>query len=364
MRIVIANRDGSLIGDLNDKNIIDATLREEINGEHALELTTLQVLEKGQRLLHKDGSGKWREFSVSGVDSKHYSGETSIGTYYCPWSLQEDLQGVTVSVMPGVQTPVNARNALTALLSTQTRWAVGIVTNNRTGGASMYDRSAWNAISVLLDNWGGEIDARLTVDNATGVVGRYIDYYAAQGNASADYSFDFDANLTLVERIMSDDPFYCRISPRGKGEETEGGGYGRKITIESVNGGRDYLEYSPMVSTARLKNTDGTYTYPTLIIENSDCETPTELKDWATGVISEYCTPEIIYKIGAVQAANIGVDLSGAQLGDAVKVVDRKFNGTGLYIESRIWSMSRNLVDESNISVDIGAAQKSLSSKF
>ncbi|MBQ5537193.1 MAG: cysteine ABC transporter substrate-binding protein, partial [Treponema sp.] len=46
----------------------EATLREVINCEHSLEITTTQVLDKGTRILYEDGRGYWREFVVCGVD--------------------------------------------------------------------------------------------------------------------------------------------------------------------------------------------------------------------------------------------------------------------------------------------------------
>ena len=125
-RLLLYDRGGNPLGELAEADVFEATLREEINGEHSLEITTTQVLEKGSRLLYQDGKSKWREFSVAGIDAEHASGNRAIGTYYCVWSVQEDLQGVTVSVMPGVQSPVTAGAALTSLLSTTNRWNKGL----------------------------------------------------------------------------------------------------------------------------------------------------------------------------------------------------------------------------------------------
>ena len=330
----------------------------------SLEITTTHVLEKGSRLLYQDGRSKWREFVVSGVDAEHASGNRAIGTYYCVWSVQDDLQGVTVSVMPGVQSPVTAGAALTSLLSTTNRWNKGTVTNTATGGASMYDRSAWEALSTLIEVWGGEIDTTITVAANTGVTARVVDLYSQQGNQTAKRRFDFGHDLQSVKRTYTDEPLYCRISPRGAGEETDAGGYGRKITIESVNSGRDYLEYSPMVSIARLPNGSGGYEYPTLIAENSNCKTPTELKTWAQSVLADYCTPKVSYEIDVLQAGIEGVDFSGVSLGDAVNIVDRKFSDDGLRVQGRVFSITTDLLNERDITIEIGSVIDSLSSMF
>lgn len=362
-RLMLYDRLGNTLGELAENDVFEAVLREEINGEHSLTITTTQVLEKGIRLLYQDGRGKWREFAVAGIDAEHASGNRAIGTYYCVWSVQEDLQGVTVSVMPGVQNPTPAGTALTSLLSSQSRWARGTVTNTATGGASMYDRSAWEALSVLVEVWGGEVDATITTGTQSGVTGRAVDLYTKQGNQTALRRFDFAHDLQSVKRTLPDTPFYCRISPRGAGEETDAGGHGRKITIESVNSGKDYLEYSPMVDVAKLPNGSG-YIYPTLIVENSNCKTPTELKTWAQSVLTEYCVPKVTYEIDVLQAGIEGVDFTGVSLGDAVQVVDRKFSPEGIRIEGRVRSITTDLLNERDISIVIGDAVESVSSKF
>lgn len=363
-RLLMYDRLGNPLGELPEADVFEAILRETINGEHSLEITTTHVLDKGIRLLYQDGRSKWREFVVAGIDAEHASGNRAIGTYYCVWSVQSDLQGVTVSVMPGVQADVTAATALDALLSTTARWSRGTVTQTTLAGASMYDRSAWEALSTLVEVWGGEVDATIQVGTQTGVTGRLVDLYAAQGNQTAMRRFDFGHDLKSVKRTFADNPLYCRISPRGAGEETDAGGYGRKITIESVNDGKDYLVYDPMVDAAKLPATGGTYEYPTLIVENSNCKTPADLLTWAQSVLAKYCTPEVTYDVDVLQAGIEGVDVSGVSLGDAVQVVDRKFSPDGLRVEGRVYSITTDLLNERDISIQIGAGNESVSSKF
>lgn len=363
-RILIYSRTGTPLGEINPNDVLSAVLREEINGEHSLELTTTQVLDKGVRLLHQDGRGKWREFTVDGVDADHSAGITTIGTYYCPWSIQEDLSGVTVSVMPGTQTPVMARVALDALLSSQSRWVTGTVTNTATGGASMYDRSAWDALSTLIEVWGGEIDVTIGVSTITGVITRSVDLYSQQGNQTAKRRFDFGADAKGIKRKLADGALYCRISPRGKGEQTDSGGYGRKITIESVNQGKDYLEYTPMVAVARIPNGSDGYLYPTKIVENSDCETPAELKAWAQTILADECTPKVTYELDVLQSDEAGTSVQGVSLGDAVQVVDTRFSSDGIRVEARVTSITTDLAAERVDSIELGSPDETIAAKF
>lgn len=358
-RFIRYDQLGNVIGEVSANDIISMVRREVINGEHSLEITTVQVLSKNERIIYQDGRGIWREYVVSGVDEEHAASRRVVGTYYCVWSVQQDLLGVPVSLMPGVQTPVSASNALSSLLSAQSRWTKGTA-HLGTGGASMYDMNAWKAISVLVQNWSGELDTTIET-SSSGVITRKVNLPLQLGSSTAYRRFDFGEDLRSVKRIYADEPYYCRISPRGKGEQTNDG-YGRKITIESVNGGLDYLEYQPMVNVCKLPDGNGGYQYPTLIVENSNCETPSDLKTWAQSVLADYCTPKVTYEIDAIQAAVEGVDVHGVSLGDVVHVVDRHFDG-GLRLSGRITDMTVDELNEREITVKIGYASETLSSK-
>jgi len=363
-RFVIYDHLGNVVREVSPNDVFTLTRREKINGEHCLEITTTQVLEKGQRIVYQDGRGCWREYVVSGVDTEHVAGKTVLGVYYCTWSLQSDLLGVTVSKMPGVQTPVTAANALADALSTQVRWTVGTVTNTNTGGASMYDMSAWKALGVLIENWKGELSTSFDVDVSGNITARRVDYYAQMGEQTAKRRFDFGADVKSIKRKYDDEPLYCRVSPRGAGEQTAGGGYGRKITIESVNDGKDYLVYAPMVDVAKLPDGNGGWQYPTVIIENSNCKTPTELKTWAQSVLEESCTPKVTYEIDVYEAAIEGVDAQGVSLGDAVQVVDRKFGADGIRLQARVIELAVDELNERNVTVTLGYVDDGLAGQF
>jgi hypothetical protein len=352
-RLMVYDRTDKPLGDIAEADVFALVRRATINGEHALEVTTTRKLGKGQRILMQDGRQIWHEYVVDGVDELHGAGRRPVGTYTCVWSIQHDLQGVRVSVMPGVQTPVTAGEALARLLGTTRRWTVGTVTNTSTGGASMYDTDAWSALSTLVKTWGGEVDTTIEVDQA-GVVSRKVDLYAQQGDQEAKRRYDFGADIKSVRRTMPDGPLYCRMTPRGKGEETEGGGYGRKVTIESVNDGKDYLELASMVPLAKLPDGTGGWEYPTLEVENGDCETPAELLAWARDVLEDTLTPQVGYDVDVLQAAREGIDLHGVSLGDAVQVVDRSFGDDGLRVSARVVEMTVDELEDRDITIKLG----------
>ena len=352
IRVMLFDRFDQPLGELSENEVFGLVRTERINGEHSLKITTTRVLEKGQRILTCDARGKWREHVVYGTDALHDSGERPFGEYYCVWSVQHDLVGTRISSMPGVQNPVTAAVALAAALAGTARWANGTVTNTNTGGASMYDTDGWSGLSTLVNVWGGEIDTTIEV-GSTGVMARKVDLYAMQGDQDAKRRFDFGADIKSVRRKMDDGALYCRITPRGMGEES-GEGWGRKITIESVNDGKDYLENEDMVPIAKLPDGHGGFEYPTLEVENSDCTTPQELLDWALSVLEYYTVPRITYTVDVLQLAKEGVDMHGVSLGDAVQIVDRKF-GNGLRTSGRVMQTVVNMLDEADMQVTVGS---------
>lgn len=350
-RVLVYAHDDQPLFELSPLEVFALDRKEAVNGEHSLSIRTTRVLEKGQRVLTLDNRGRWREHVVYGTDEAHESGQRPIGEYYCVWSVMHDLMGTTVSRMVGTETPVMAGVALDAALSGTSRWVVGTVTNSNLGGASMYDMGGWKAMQVMTKVWGGEVDVTIEVGLA-GVVSRRVDYYDAQGEHVAKRRFDFGADLKGVRRKIPDGPIFCRISPRGKGEQTEGGGYGRKINIESVNDGKDWLQNDQLAAAVALPDGNGGWEYPTRIVENSQIETPAELKEWGLSVLDEYTVPKVSYEVDAVQVAIEGVDVQGVSLGDQVHVVDERFGG--LRLTARVVSIETDMLDELSVKVKLG----------
>lgn len=363
-RVMLFTRRDAFIGELDPDTVFERTRTEEINGEHSLTVTTTAKLEKGMRVLTCDETGKWREYVVVGVDELHDNGDTPIGTYFCEWSLKHDLLLTVVDAMPGTRTPVTAGVALAAALEGTSRWAVGTVTQNTSGGASMYYMSGWEALGVVVETWGGEIDADIGIDTKEGVISRSVSLYAAQGEQTVKRRFDYSHDLMGIRRKVSDEPVPCRILPRGKGEETESGGYGRKVTIESVNSGKNYLQNDDAAAAYRVPDGSGGWEYPTIIVENGDMETPADLKAWAESVLEGYTTPKVTYEADVMQLSQAGMDVQGIALGDAVQCVDREFGTDGLRIQGRVVRLVTNELDPSDNQVTIGYVSEGLSGRF
>lgn len=356
-RVLVYSHEDRFLFELAPDDVYELLQSEEINGEHKLTITTTTVLQREQRILTQDATGKWREWVVMTEDIEHASGSYMVGTYMAVWSLQHDLSTVPVSAIIGTITPVSAEQALATALSTTDRWNVGTVTVTTVGGASMYRTLAWSALATIVSVWGGEVDAEISVGQG-GVLSRSVSLWSHQGSSEATRRFDYGADLTSIKRRVESEPFACRIIPLGKGEET-GDGYGRKITIESVNGGKDYLQNNDVAFYVRRPTSDG-YEYPTIYAENGDMETPAELKAWGLSVLEEMTEPKVTYEASVLQLSQAGMDPYGIALGDIVHCVDRKFAADGLRVSGRITRIEANLLDPSDTRVTIGHISKSL----
>lgn len=364
-RVMIFDQTGAPLYDLTPDQIFGLQRTEAINGEHKLVITTAQVLAQGQRVLMRDGMLKWREYVITGGDQAHQNGARPIGTYQAVWSLQYDLSGVTCDKQPGIRTGATAREALVAALSGTKRWAVGTVTVGTTAGASMWQRSAWEALSVLVENWGGEIDATITV-GSTGVTSRAVDLLDSVGKSSATRRFEYGVDLVSINRKVIEGVQYCRIIPLGAGyaDGIDSSDSRRRVTIEELTPGNvEWLQNDAVAPYVRVPDGIGGYEYPTKFVIYDGVKTPEELLAVAQRDLAKYTTPQVTYTASVFQYAEAGIDVSGVALGDPVQVVDTAFYD-GLRLEARITKLVVDELDPASTTVTIGNITDTIATAF
>lgn len=361
-RVIVSDNSGAARNELNPNDLISLVAVSEINGEHALKITTMQELDKNDRLLLKDKRGKWHEYVVEGIEGAHDTPGGPVYEYYCPWSLQHDLEGTNVTGMPGTGgTPATAAQALTAALAGTVRWTVGTVAVTTTGSASFWRLSGWEALAKLVEVWGGEIDAAIYV-GTNGVVSRSVNLLTHIGLTTPNRRFDYGHDVAGIKRTVHDQLWTCRVLPLGAGEETESGGYGRKITIESVNSNIPWLENEDVIYDTRVPAGNG-WEYPCQIVENSGCKTPADLKAWALEHLEEWTTPKVTYTANVAALSTASLIAITSALGDEVVVVDKAFKiGGGLRIQGRVMRMEEDLLDPSATVLTISNLDDSLAS--
>lgn len=355
-RVMVFSNTDTPICDIPPELIFGATRTEVVNGEHKLAITTTYKLAIGNRLLTQDHTGKWREWVINGIDEQHQNGARPMGTYTGVWSLQYDLTGVQCDKMPGVQSPVSARNALIAAISGTARWTVGTVNVTSTGGASMWQRSAWEALKVLIETWGGEIDATITVGRS-GVTARKVDLLQHVGATNVTRRFEYGADLTAIRRKVADGPLYCRVIPLGAGnaDGTSQSDGRRRVTIASVNGGVEWLQNDNMVTLARVPDGSGGWEYPTRFVIYDGITSPAELKAKATADLEAQTVPAVTYTASVAQYGEAGVDVTGVNVGDDVHVVDGAFGDEGLRLSARVTKLVTDELNPELSTVTLGS---------
>lgn len=355
-RVMVFSNSDTPICDIPPELIFGATRTEVVNGEHKLAITTTYKLAIGNRLLIQDHTGKWREWVINGIDEQHQNGARPMGTYTGVWSLQYDLTGVQCDKMPGVQSPVSARNALIAAISGTARWTVGTVNVTSTGGASMWQRSAFEALKVLIETWGGEIDATITVGRS-GVTARKVDLLQHVGTTNVTRRFEYGADLTAIRRKVADGPLYCRVVPLGAGnaDGTSQSDGRRRVTIASVNGGVEWLQNDNMVTLARVPDGSGGWEYPTRFVIYDGITSPAELKAKATADLEAQTVPAVTYTASVAQYGEAGVDVTGVNVGDDVHVVDGAFGADGLRLSARVIKLVTDELNPELSTVTLGS---------
>lgn len=357
------------LGNLDPTQVRELTMTRQVNGEHALNVTTTQELTKHTRLVLRDGMGKWHEYVVQGVTSTHQDGGRVANTYYCVWSIQHDLSQTYVDdqygcgVVPGhASVPHPASDGLACALEGTSRWAIGTVDVGTQASASFYRMTGWEGMQRVVERWGGEVDSTITV-GPRGVVSRAVDLLAHLGATDATRRFDYAADMKSIKRNVLDAAWTCRIVPLGKSTETDAGGYTRRPTIASVNNDVVWLEDADAVPYCRVWGPDG-WEYPVQIVLNDTYEEPADLKAWALEHITDYTRPRLSYEASVIQLERAGLDPHGVTLGDEVIVVDKTFGDEGLRVTGRVLKIREDLLDPSRTELTISNLMTSISSEL
>ena len=115
----------------------------------------------------------------------------------------------------------------------------------------------------------------------------------------------------MTEHISAADVITVLI-PLGKAEETEYGEKGKRLTIESVNGGKDYLEDPE--ATALYGRIVGTKTW-------EDVTVPANLKAKGQEYLSNARNLSATIELTAIDLHLVDVDIDRIRLGDMIRVV-------------------------------------------
>ena len=356
-RLAVFDRFGSYIGDLAENDVFEATRHAVENGEDSLTVSTTAYLTKGQRILYRDTMLRWHEHIVAGGDEAHDSGRSAVGEYYCECSWAElRTAPLIIDKRPGQSAPVQASAALAAALE-GTRWQVGEVDVTTLASARWYHVSPWEAVVSVVETWGGYLRADIEV-GPMGVTSRKLSLVRSLGTG-AGVRLDYGRDVSGIKVTYDESDVYTALYCYGKGVENDSGGYGRKIGIESVNGGVPYVEDADAKQVWGQMGPDGLdNSYG--VFEDGECEDPATLKQEGLDALADAARPKVQYEATVETFARAGTDLRGAGLGDRVDVVDRSFYrerhgvDADLRLTGHVVEVTEHLLDPSSTQVVIG----------
>lgn len=114
--------------------------------------------------------------------------------------------------------------------------ATSDMTGNVNYANSNYPNTLSEMMEKLVNNNGGYVHVTRSV------VGQNWAWYTTEAGELSDQTIRFGENLLDLTEYVDATNVFTRLVPLGKRAETEDGKEGKRLTIESVNGGLDYVE--------------------------------------------------------------------------------------------------------------------------
>lgn len=296
----------------------DPCWHEKLNGLNVLEFTTLdRDIKNKDRVVFQDELGVWHEFIVESIDDTHED-----VFVYCEDSFYE-TRGDYIDDRRFVN--VNFSTVANAVM-TYTRWKLKIVDDIGTGTVNFYHTDVKSAVFEDMQNkFDFEIKTYVEITNSR-ISQRVIELRKQRGHDNGK-RFTYDKDITSISRTIDSTEFCTALYAYGKGEETENGGYGRRIDISQVNNGKKYVENN----TAKEKfgkyvNGKREHIFATYIFE--DIDDRKKLLEQAKTKLEELSEFKVTYKCDVLVLNKLLEDRAheGIELGDTVAIIDKDIN--------------------------------------
>lgn len=310
---------------------------DALDGTDELKITCAEDISKGERIVWADHQGVCHEHIVDEVERVHGGGgvvETvatcinSVAELWDDWVDDKRPQG-------------NVSVALTSILE-GTRWGVGNCDLSTSASKTLYHESAREALTDILQTWGGELVTHIDHDGAS-VTARSISIVAARGRKDSPKRFTWTKDLLEVKRAVSSDNPKTRVYGYGKGVETEGGGFGRRLTFGRINGGQDYVEDATATEIWGHPGPNGALPSCCSYI-NDQCEDPEQLLRETRAYLERAKEPKVTYTASVIDLQAFGRAWEGVGVGDDVAIIDKGFREHGIRLHGRVSQIERDLL--------------------
>ena len=354
MKLFLFNNDEKLIGTVSP---LEGIQNEEINKIQTIECTVVysELIEKASYIGHKDYSDN-RIFHLYKIDHITKTSTTDVkivGVHTFFDDMESD--GYVKDFRPTNRELVGV---LTTILD-GSRWQLGTVNIQRRFTGNFYYVTRKEALSKLIEATQIEIKPRLEFSRGK-ITGRYLDVFTRLGARNGKV-FVHGRDLLTVSEKKSQGAIYTAVVGRGKGEETDTGGYGRRISFKDVEWrrtsgqpvdkpvGQEYVEIPAMTKLYGFEKG----TKPRIkIVEFQDETDKEKLLRLSYEWLEKNSRMQVEYSAKVLNVGNL-------ELGDTVGIFNPKL---GIKYETRVFKVKRNLVN--NKLTEFGIGDKVTTSPF
>lgn len=340
--IFLFNNKQELIDTISPEDLTENTQEIELNGLITAAATTKynKEIEKAEFFGVKELNNFWLYKIRKNIK------ENGMITLQGIHILFDDLKGqVLRDIRP---TKVTAAEAFNKILENST-WKVGVSKATTTSSANFYYKSVLSSFSEALKKWNCEFIPHIEFKDGK-IISKTINLYDKISNDNGKWFEYGDELLTVVAETDKD--IYTAFIGLGKGEQTEKGGYGRKIKFdgviwEKVKGkpvdkpvGQDFVEIKE--ASKLWGYPDGT---PKLgIVEFSDVEDREELLNKTYLYAKENCRPKLQLKSTVISQGLV-------EIGETCTVIRKDLN---IRYKTRIFKIKKNFLNSDLISFEFG----------
>lgn len=329
------NRWGDNLGRLT---VSAATHTDALDGTDELNITCAEDLVKGDRVVWIDLQGVCHEHIVDTIDRVHDDDGAPETQAVCINSVNETWDDWLDDKRPSGSVSV----ALTSILA-DTRWEVGTCDQGGTASRTFYHESVREGLAGIIETWGGELETLIVHDGAR-IVGRRVGVRAKRGNQHSAKRFTWTKDLVSVKRSVASDNPKTRVYGYGKGVETEGGGYGRRLTFGDINGGKDYVEDADATTVWGHPDGEGGILPAVASYVNEQCEDAAQLLQETKDYLEQVKEPKVTYTASVIDLYAFGRSWEGVGVGDDVAIIDKGFSAEGVRLHGRVSQIERDLL--------------------
>ncbi|MBS5170306.1 MAG: phage tail protein [Streptococcus agalactiae] len=233
--LYIFDKDDNFINTVS--NISEYVYKKQTNGIGELKISS----PVNSDLIKYNKVGFWNEdefclFEIDAVDSDIYADEE-----ICEVIALEDVITLRDNMIEERRMrDATIRQGLEKALE-GTRYGIGHIDDNKELRTyNYYFKNSLECLNIVLKEYVMEFVARVELKE-NNKLEKFIDVYFRVGRDTG-LRFTYDINLQLLERSESNSPHFNVLYGFGKSLETENGGFSRKLTFDSVNNGKKYIE--------------------------------------------------------------------------------------------------------------------------